>query len=70
MTLNAITNFPSSRCYVLKLHRDAVPATGLVIGRLEHIASGAHVDFASDQGLLAALLKLSAAADTEDAAPA
>lgn len=51
MTLNPHPAYPSAGCYVLKLHRDAQP--GRLCGRLEHIASGAVVDFASGEGLVA-----------------
>lgn len=51
--LNARSSFPSTRCYVLKLHRDASPGQGRLMGRLEHIASGEHVDFRSGDELLA-----------------
>lgn len=53
MNLNARASFPSTRCYVLKLHRDALPAQGELTGRLEHIASGEHVDFGNGDELLA-----------------
>jgi hypothetical protein len=53
MTLNPLPTYPSAGCYVLKLHRDASPATDQLCGRLEHITSGEHVDFASAQELLA-----------------
>jgi hypothetical protein len=53
MTLHSIANFPGARCYVLKLHRDADPAAGALLGRLEHMASGSSVDFHSGSELLA-----------------
>lgn len=53
MTLHSIANFPNSRCYVLKLHRDAVPGLGKLLGRIEHIATGDHVDFDSSAELIA-----------------
>jgi hypothetical protein len=72
MTLQSTSNFPNLRCYVLKLHRDAAPAAGRLHGRLEHIASGEHVDFASGDELLAWVARHAAALDvqrTEGAAP-
>jgi hypothetical protein len=39
MTLNPHTNYPSTRSYVLKLHRDAVPERWTDRGRLENMAS-------------------------------
>ena len=53
MTLSNHANFPSTRCYVLKLHRNALPAQGRLCGRMEHIASGDHIDFDSGDELLA-----------------
>lgn len=55
MTLNAQPNYPSSRCYVLKIHRDASPALGQIFGRLEHVESGASVEFLSGDALLRAI---------------
>lgn len=57
MTLNPLPTYPSTGCYVLKLHRDARPLNGQVSGRLEHISSGEHIDFASAQELLAWLVQ-------------
>ena len=56
MTLNAIPSHPSSRCYVLKLHRDSQPAQGRISGLLEHVASGEAVAFDSAEDLVKALL--------------
>lgn len=56
MTLNPHPNFPSAGCYVLKLHRDALPRQGRLSGRLEHIVSGDSVDFDNGTDLLAWLL--------------
>lgn len=53
MILDARASLPSARAYVVKLHRDAVPEQGQLKGRLEHIASGDHVDFDSADELLA-----------------
>ena len=72
MTLQSTANFPNGRCYVLKLHRDATPATGCLIGRLEHIASGEHVDFANGEELLSWVARHAAALDAQcggEAAP-
>lgn len=52
MSLNPLPDHPSSRCYVLKLHRDADPRRGRLSGRLEHVVSGAFIDFASTGALL------------------
>jgi len=52
MTLDPRSNYPSTRSYVLKLHRDAQPQPGRFVGRLEHLASGRHVEFDSSDGLI------------------
>jgi hypothetical protein len=63
MTLNPHPTHPSAGCYVLKLHRDAMPHLGRICGRLEHMATGEHVDFASGEALLAWLLEHAARTD-------
>lgn len=55
MTLNPRSNYPSTRSYVLKLHRDAIPQCGHVIGRLENMSSGCHFEFSTGEELLACL---------------
>jgi len=45
MTLNARPNYPGSRCHMLKIRRDASPGLGQIFGRLEHVESGASVEF-------------------------
>ncbi len=67
MSLQATATFPSHRSYVLKLGPDADPATGRLAGRLEHIASGAQVDFDSGAELLAWLAGHAAAEPAEAA---
>ena len=57
MTLNPQANYPGFRSYVLKLHRDAVPQRGLIVGRLENMASGVSFEFHSGEQLLACLLR-------------
>jgi len=52
MTLNPHPTYPASGGYVLKLHRDARPESGALMGRIEHIASGDSSDFASGAVLL------------------
>lgn len=52
MTLNPHPSYPAAGGYVLKLHRDARPATGHLVGRIEHVASGDSADFASGEQLL------------------
>jgi hypothetical protein len=57
MTLNTHPRFPATGGYVLKVHRDARPEAGHLLGRIEHIASGDHFDFDSSDALLAWLLQ-------------
>ena len=53
MTLNPHPTYPASGGYVLKLHRDARPESGALMGRIEHIASGDSSEFAGGEELLA-----------------
>lgn len=55
MTLDPQSKYPSTRSYVLKLHRDALPQRGALAGRLENMATGRHCEFASGEQLLALL---------------
>jgi hypothetical protein len=57
MVLTPIPAFTSERTYVVKLHRDADPRCGQIRGRLEHVETGARVDFATGAALLAAILQ-------------
>ena len=63
MTLNSQYNYPSTRSYVLKLHRSAEPRRERITGRLESITSGRQFDFKTADELFACL-----AADLESAA--
>jgi hypothetical protein len=65
MTLNSYASFPHTHSYVLKLHRDACPACGRFIGRLEHLTSGQQFDFSSADELIDCLVR----AATFNAAP-
>jgi hypothetical protein len=56
MVLNAQPTHPSSRCYVIKLHRDAEPLFGKIFGRLEHVVTGEAVEFATKEDLLTKLM--------------
>jgi hypothetical protein len=55
MILSTQPSYPSTRSYVLKLHRDAAPLDGKLIGRLENVVTGAQFDFGSGVELLALL---------------
>jgi hypothetical protein len=55
MTLNSQSTYPSTRRYVLKLHRDAVPCREQIAGRLENMTSGRYFDFSSADELFACL---------------
>ncbi|WP_051242794.1 hypothetical protein [Azohydromonas australica] len=55
MSLSTQASHPSRRSYVLKLHRDATPESGLLFGRLENIATGHCFVFGSVAELLRCL---------------
>ncbi|HYJ41486.1 MAG TPA: hypothetical protein VEW08_11895 [Steroidobacteraceae bacterium] len=57
MILAIHPSYPNARAYVLKLHRDARPAAGKVIGRLENVTTGEQFVFGSAEELLAALAR-------------
>ncbi len=53
MVLNPHPIYPSTGRYVLRLHRDARPQDGVLVGRIEHVTSGDACVFASSEELLA-----------------
>jgi hypothetical protein len=55
MVLDPRSSFPSTRSYVLKLHRDAEPAKGRLTGHLENMSSGRRFEFCTAEQLLACL---------------
>ena len=55
MTLSDQSAHAGHRSYVVKLHRDAGPAAGVLRGRIENLATGRRHHFADGQGLLEAL---------------
>jgi len=57
MILSTHPSYPSNHTYVLKLHRDAAPLHGKLIGRLENVATGEQFDFDSGVELLALLAR-------------
>ena len=67
MILKTQASYPQAQSFVVKLHRDAAPAEGRLIGRLEHVASGRQFTFNSAEELIACLAKV-AAANQEPAA--
>ena len=60
MILSTHPAYPNARAYVLKLHRDARPGQGKVIGRLENVSTGEQFVFANADELLACLARDSA----------
>jgi hypothetical protein len=56
MVLSPHASYPHERSYVLKLHSDASPRQGRIVGRLEHVASGRQFQFTSGEELLACLI--------------
>jgi len=67
MILKTQATYPQAQSFVLKLHRDAAPAEGRLIGRLEHVASGRQFDFNTAEELIACLAQAVAAAGQEPA---
>lgn len=55
MILKTQASYPQTRNFVLKLHRDAAPADGQLIGRLEHVATGKQLQFSNAAELIACL---------------
>ena len=55
MILATHPNYPSARAYVLKLHRDAHPGSGRLIGRLENVTTGEQFVFSNVNELIACL---------------
>jgi hypothetical protein len=66
MILKTQASYPQTLSFVLKLHRDASPAEGRILGRLEHVASGRQVTFNSAEELIACVISAAAAAGVED----
>jgi hypothetical protein len=53
MTLDFLATHPTDRAYVVKLHRNALGASGgALAGRVEHLVSGDHADFCSADELV------------------
>jgi len=67
MVLSTHPSYPSNRSYVLKLHRNAAPLHGKLIGRLENIVTGEQFDFDSGVELLALLARDPTASVIEEA---
>jgi hypothetical protein len=57
MILATHPSYPQARAYFLKLHRDANPAFGKFIGRLENVSTGEQFLFGSGAELLACLAR-------------
>lgn len=57
MILAVRPSYPNSRAYVLKLHRDARPRHGRLIGRLENVTTGEQFVFGNAEELLACLAR-------------
>jgi hypothetical protein len=62
MILKAQPTYPQDQSFVLKLHRDAAPAEGRLIGRLEHVATGRKYAFNTAEELVACLATAAAEA--------
>ena len=57
MILSTHPSYPNARAYVLKLHRDARPRDGRIIGRLENVTTGEQFVFGNAEELLACLAR-------------
>lgn len=57
MILSAHPSYPNALAYVLKLHRDARPGLGRVMGRLENVTTGEQFLFGNAEELLACLTR-------------
>ena len=57
MILSTHPSYPNARAYVLKLHRDARPCDGRIIGRLENVTTGEQFVFGNAEELLACLAR-------------
>ena len=57
MILATHPSYPTARAYVLKLHRDARPGAGKVIGRLENVTTGEQFVFGNAEELLTCLAR-------------
>jgi len=55
MILATHPSYPNALAYVLKLHRDAHPGNGRLIGRLENVTTGEQFAFGSVDELIACL---------------
>jgi len=59
-------SYPNAMAYVLKLHRDARPGSGRLMGRLENVTTGEQFVFASAEELLACLARDTVRNKTKD----
>lgn len=57
MVLNPYPIYPSVGHYVLRLHRDAQPQGGVLLGQIVHVTSGDSCTFANSEELLAWLAR-------------
>lgn len=57
MILDSRVFYPHAQTYLVKLHVDSDPQSGLLTGRLEHLATGRQFSFASAQELVDCLAK-------------
>jgi hypothetical protein len=58
MTLNDTPAYSAARTFVVKLHRDACPGHGELVGRLEQLTGGDARFFRTGDELLAAIAGL------------
>ena len=57
-SIGAVTADPRQRAFVLQLNAGVVPGDGGLTGRIEHVASGQAIRFASTAELMAFLTEI------------
>ena len=63
MILIDIPTYRTDRTFLVKLHRDACPQRGELVGRLEHLTEGDRRFFRNAEELVDAITRLAAAVD-------
>jgi len=63
MTLIDVPLYSAQRTLLVKLHRDASPSKGELVGRLEHLTEGDRRFFRNAQELVEAIMSVAATVD-------
>lgn len=64
MVLNTNASYPHGQTFVLRLHRDAAPQQGRLVGRLDHVASGQQLTFETAEELISCLARAAELAES------